>query len=990
MSCLRKVICSIMALLTVFHCFSYEICLADEPASVPMIEVEYAQEPLSSLDCFAYLDNNSRCLFPVSEPGVILSMSDGYGRPESHEIHGRAAAFGEETELSRGAVSAPKIASMGVRLGTPEAAGPAVALAAGFSSRYAGSFPIIRPSLTPDLSNHPTPKPNPLSITSPKKNKKVTGNTTFKITWELDSDRKATYDLFLSTDDGRSYDCIIRDVHGKSYKWTVPNADCSACRIKVEARVGDVLYAQAVSDRFSIKKAKESAKKTPKPTAASLPEQTPSPAPDPGLPPFDAVNAAAVYRKAGEFFINKHQGGQRWFRYELRVDGAKTIVWQVSKYPFISGEDNPLSPAGLLVSGVLKPDQVEFAVDFDAIVGRLTGESDGGKILGAPFLIAKGQTLLPQTRYTFHIRAVALDAAGNLLGDAGKGLLAGYGEPSLHALADLTSNAVIIQTWVGERSSPHYGQTSMPYIHQTKGIYVHPDDPLWRLQFRNRPSYAVAQELQIATVPFESGGDSYLGPPGLVYREHLDYTSVYADSWAMNHMLVFQEFVPPAESLGTSTITYYLRMLFFVQDQSDPGRQYVVPSETQIIYYNDLELSEAASSLTFAPTQRITVASGVPFTRVLSYVPVQWEDPNVDEYYEVSRRIIAEENVLSVCIDGRYVIAPFWYRKQFGDTSSYEDYQQRLDTYLPVGTEVHIKKSEPGVLDELGKILSYVYNSVKGAYDDIKHTVVDVVADHFPFLSDDQREALRDAIGVALDIGLTALGIPPTLPDFEEAFAKGFDYCFEVALDEICAQMGIPKGSIPDDVRRMVSEEVARQIAAGTSSGGGSPYSYLRPSTTRCYRPACVEVLVSNQSDQPTVAGTLNVAYSVVNHFYQIYKPATLPIPTLEPGEQIIITCYLTPNIDLPVAQFKPGFEYYYYGKSEVKTCRLGVSAEYHVKDAETLATEQGLHREASGFPLIQYVYEYDHAPVYHFELEKLPCWANDGDSSVSIAEFYK
>lgn len=990
MSYLRRVLCSIMALLTAFPCLSCELCLAEDLASVPGIEIEYAEEPLSSLECFAYLDESDRYLFPVLEPGVVLGMSDSYGRPYSSEMLASAVAFEEKAERCWEVASSPEIVSLGVGPNTFGLARPILALAGGFGNRYAASFPIIRPSLKPNLPDLATPKPNPLSITSPKKKEKVVGNSTFKISWKLDSDRKATYDLFLSTDNGESYDCIIRDVDGKSYKWSVPNADHSACRIKVEARVGDVLFAEAVSGKFSIKEEKEAPKKTPKPTATHLPEQTSTLAPDGGLLPFDAVNPDAVYRAAGQFFINPKLGGQRWFRYELQVDGAETILWQVSKYPFATDNDRPLSPVGLLVSGVLDPDQKEFVIDFDAVVERLTGKLDGGAGLGASFQVAKGQVLLPQVRYTFYIRAVALDAAGNLLGDAGKGLSTGYGDPTIRVSADLSSNAVIIQTWVGEKSSPHQGQSSMPYIHQTEGIYVHPDDPMWRFQFRNRPANAVGHELQISTIPFETDADSYSDTSGLVYRDHVDYTSVYNESWAMDHMLVFNEFAPPAESLGTSTIKYYVRMLFFVQDQVDPSRQYAVPSEAQIIYYNDLELNEAGADLTFAPTQHITVESGVPFTRVFGYTPVQWEDPNVGEYYEVSRRIMAQENVLSVVIDGRYVVAPFAFRDMFGDTSSIEDYQQRLDTYLPVGHEVRIKKSEPGVLDELGQILSYVYNSVKDGYEDLQNAVVNVVADNFPFLDDDQREALRDAIGVALDIGLTALGIPPSLPDFEEAFAKGFDYCLAIALEEVCAQMGIPEDAIPDEVREMVSEEVARQIASQSSSGGGSKYSYLRPSTRRCYRPACVEVQVLNYSDQPTVGGTLTVGYSVKNHFYSIYRPARLPIPTLDPGEQIVITCYLTPNIDLPVVQYKPGFEYYYYGKSDVTTCVFGVMATYNVVDAETLAWEQGLYREPSGFPFVQYVYEYDHAPVYSFEIEKLPCWANDGDSSASITEFYK
>lgn len=970
---LRRGLCSILVLLMVFQCSSGVLCLAEGSEGFPGIEVEPAGEPLSSIECFAYLDEQDQYLFPSLQPGVILAMSDSYGRPAYVDMLPAPLASGEESSLYQETVDAPSAALLANRSAGQRIAASALA----FSGL---SFPVIRPSLNPNLPalSTPTPKPNPLSITSPKKGETVAGNSTFKIAWKLNSGRKPTYDLFLSTNDGETYDYIIQDVKDLFYKWKVPNADYTACRIKVEAWVGDVLLAEAESDRFIIKKEKTPPKKT-----TPFPEQVSTPAPDEGLLPFDAINPDAVYRTAGQFFINPQLGAQRWLRCKLQADGAKTILWQVSKYPFTTDNDQALSPAGLLVSGALDPGQNEFVIDFGAIVDRLTGKQDAGEGLGASFQVNKRQVLLPQYQYTFHIRALALDAAGRLLGDAGQGLSIGYGKPLMDTLYDA---GIIIQTWALDKAYLG-GPIYQKFIHQTKGFYAHPDDPMWILEFRERPPYATAQEFQLSTIPFENNADSYMNPAGLVFRDHADYQKISDKPWAMRQTLIFDEFVPSVEALGTSTIIYYARMLFFVQDQLDPGRQYVVPSETQVIFYNNLELSR--SDIKYAPTVNITVESGVPFTRVVSYSPIQWEDPNAKEYYEVSRRIMAQENMLYGFDDnGHYTVVPFGLRSFYGDFSSIEDYQQRVDTYLSVGTEVRFKNAEPGFFDDLGEILSYAYNSVKEGYDEIKNAVVDVVADNFPFLNDKQREALRDAVAAALDIGLTALGIPPSLPDFEEALAEGFDYCLKVALQEVCVQLGIPEDAIPDDVRRAVSEEVARQVASRTPSGGGIKLSYLRPSTTRCYRPACVVVQVLNHSDKPTVGGTLTAGYSVKNHFYRILKPAQLPIPSLQPGEELWITCYLAPNIDIPVVQYKPGFEYYYYGKEDA-TCVFRVSAIYDVKDAETLAREQGLHREAPVFSFENYCYVYDHDPLYRFSLEQLACLPNDGDTSANYNEFY-
>ena len=107
---LRRGLCSTLVLLMVFQCSSGVPCLAEGSEGFSGIEVEPAGEPLSSIECFAYLDKQDQYLFPSLQPGVILAMSDSYGRPAHVDMLPAPLASGEESSLYQEAVDAPSAA----------------------------------------------------------------------------------------------------------------------------------------------------------------------------------------------------------------------------------------------------------------------------------------------------------------------------------------------------------------------------------------------------------------------------------------------------------------------------------------------------------------------------------------------------------------------------------------------------------------------------------------------------------------------------------------------------------------------------------------------------------------------------------------------------------------------------------------------------------------------------------------------------------------
>ena len=76
-------------------------------------------------------------------------------------------------------------------------------------------------------------------------------------------------------------------------------------------------------------------------------------------------------------------------------------------------------------------------------------------------------------------------------------------------------------------------------------------------------------------------------------------------------------------------------------------------------------------------------------------------------------------------------------------------------------------------------------NWASEAFDDLKGAVVDFVAQNVPGLT---IICPKTCLSAVLDAGLVALGVPPSLPNFDELMEQGFDYLAQQAVSEI----GIP------------------------------------------------------------------------------------------------------------------------------------------------------------------------------------------------------
>lgn len=838
---------------------------------------------------------------------------------------------------------------------------------------------IILPILPPTPSfiipiATPTPLPVTwITFTSPVSGNRLTAGTSFTLEWSVDDiGRTPKFDVQLSEDGGSTYNLLAKDLTETTYTFTLPSTPAEQCIFRIDIFVSSSHLGYGLSPAFSI--IAPTPTPTPSPTPTPTPSPTPTPTPSPSPTPTAIPASPPVYIPADNAFISSEGNATRWFSIEHDLSNVASTIWQISTQPFSCDTDSlPEIIPGLIATGKMDAGTTEFSVDFASLLSRyeIVDGMKPSEILpnqGSEFEPVPEKVLLPQSRRVLYLRLIALDENEKPVATPGSGIQIIYGEPELdlgfQEIAGIPVEKSLIIECPKEPGADYETLTD-------KGFAVWaPSADYWPLSLDNVPPDSVEIDLQLSSVPFESKSASdFSEPDGLIYRSKatgLVYTTV-----TRYYHWNFSDFAPSADSIGDSTVRYYLRAVCLVPDGPSGSLRPVISETIPIYYTGDMMVFTVISYDPPDPEpEEVVVESNAPYTYLQRYITTQWPIYKSDQYFEVTRPIQAEEMCFSITNNktGDFLL-PYSLHKQLYPQTTRESYQATLDAMLPVGAWFHLTLTEStwsNLWDDFVELAKQTYSGIQSAYNGIKSEVAVFIADRFTFLGEDARNLIEKAVTKLIDVGLASIGLPPSLPDFEAMAGEGLDYCLKVALAETSAAAGVPIDEIPIEVQNQVTNEVKNRIESLAEMNRINPLNvdFLKPASEAAYRPAYIDVRVYNQHGVSSPTGTLTVSfYPVRAPHYNFYEYVTLPVPSLKPGDETIIRVYLKPDNTDSGTTYKS----YYYG--EEGDCLLTVRVKFDVPDIHDAAMAQGVSGSDPNRPDV-YVFDYD--PVYEF-LAKMP-----------------
>ena len=132
-------------------------------------------------------------------------------------------------------------------------------------------------------------------------------------------------------------------------------------------------------------------------------------------------------------------------------------------------------------------------------------------------------------------------------------------------------------------------------------------------------------------------------------------------------------------------------------------------------------------------------------------------------------------------------------------------------------------------------------NWVSTAYADLKAGVVNIAVSALP---ETWQGPMRKALTAMVDYGLASIGIPPTLPNFDQLATMGKDYLATVAME----QAGIPAGSLLEYGVEEYAEKISENLSESAKAASPNPmdWDFIKLDDDYLYRPAYITIELYN------------------------------------------------------------------------------------------------------------------------------------------------
>ena len=215
-----------------------------------------------------------------------------------------------------------------------------------------------------------------------------------------------------------------------------------------------------------------------------------------------------------------------------------------------------------------------------------------------------------------------------------------------------------------------------------------------------------------------------------------------------------------------------------------------------------------------------------------------------------------------------------------------------------VGYHFYSDPPEGHWYDILVDIVSGLFSSFEQVIDGVSsawNTIVMNVIDAASIICG-SGAACKAVMTAVVDTGLSALGVPPTVPNFDELESMGADYMIKVAADQV--GVGAAYDALPSDLQQAatggVKDTVNDLVSSTQAQTGQSAGSWYVPDPLWYQpHPATLVVKVSNPNSGPT-----DPMYLHTSDTASLYRPKVTYIPPLRAGESTVIPLTLEENFD--------------------------------------------------------------------------------------------
>jgi len=696
-------------------------------------------------------------------------------------------------------------------------------------------------------------------------------------------------------------------------------------------------------------------------------------------------------------FVDVSGDKKCWFFYNLEnVRGISKVVYQVSTAPYIGFKEGWKNPIGLIASGDVPTSQKEFFIDL-------------GSINQKNFLILKSSIIqgtnaaynpIKQKQKIYYVRAVPVDLKGDPIGDPGKGLAIKYGEANTSGNNNAQKQDFELWSpvsYVGRYSNENHDK---PHLQESVSFSPKEVDSQRIFHFHGIDTDTKKIIIQVSTTAFAANSE-WPNTQNIVYEKSYDlpttvnqpisdkdkanscYYEEIDDLYPNTIPVPFAKFGVPLSEMQVGVYTKYYVRGIALKPSLIPGELDLSYSQTVTVVYG---FDPPIQWFVTTPAESIydkteEVKASLPSIRFIRYTKAQWADrENLNHYiiYRMPKWNEVQCNWKNS--ETGKVLKPFYsyFPQYIGFISNQSEFEKAKTYYekaiapgvMTVGGEVYFPTPDPngeptewyeelwaGVCEffkDLAYVCKEIVNQVSTAYNDLKAGIIEFAVNLCPI--GPLKGVFKMALEGLANYGLMALGLPPTLPNFDDLTSMGAEYLAELAMTEAGV---LPNPLVDSDDIGKITNSIKDEMKKSNDHPNPNPISskFLKLAPKFQYRPAYIEVEIKNEGkydsapgafdvnvnftleyynmmsatnglllDTPskygygTAAGwneyadyekhfknglngnTINYAYKAEKAVYDVFRPIVgQKIPTIKSGEKRTIRVYLAPiHFDIP------------------------------------------------------------------------------------------
>ncbi|MCP5103566.1 MAG: hypothetical protein GY950_09315 [bacterium] len=420
------------------------------------------------------------------------------------------------------------------------------------------------------------------------------------------------------------------------------------------------------------------------------------------------------------------------------------------------------------------------------------------------------------------------------------------------------------------------------------------EDLKWWFSWETKEKGVTSAVWQVSLIPFASSKKNWLAPAGIVASEKI--TSIPKKGGTAHFKIDFASFAPRPTDFKKKTNKKSKRRLGLPAKKSGKSKL-KVPGITNISTGNIVSANTSMNFRRMIPYSRITIMPRR--TYYVRLVPLDYQGRPVGvpsppvkvDYGQPTPQEGFKLYPMGRCYNPGFSIISYEPIRWRHAKAQYHFVVLREIPGFPwkEGDKVYLppKKGNKDILDRISNTFESFFDFIENTVNWVSDAYESIKAETLKFITSALKSTVgcgsvcKQAFALALDTGLMAIGLPPSIPDFDELTRMGKDYL----IKKIAEEAGIPEEIAQQGVDFFIEK------AKEASNGGGASGIWLKPDPDYLYRPAILKIQVVNTNSFATSTSSLTI-----RDFKRIFKNISVTIPRLKPGEKVVIPVFLEPN----------------------------------------------------------------------------------------------